>query len=104
MLNIKIKYFLRFQKKTLEIYTVENHSKVGSNIRNKIKKLIKEKNGILECQECGVGEIWNNKKLVLQLDHKDGNPKNNFIDNLRILCPNCHSQTHTFAGRNVKRN
>lgn len=38
---------------------------------------------------------------MLQLDHIDGNPFNSVLENLRILCPNCHTQTHTFAGRNL---
>jgi Zn finger protein HypA/HybF involved in hydrogenase expression len=66
------------------------------------KRLIKEK--ILEekCSECGIME-WNGKEIILQLDHIDGNPKNHLLSNLRLLCPNCHSQTETFCGRN-KRN
>lgn len=51
------------------------------------------------CQECGQGELWNGKVLVLQLDHINGNRRDNRIGNLRIVCPNCHTQTHTFAGR-----
>ena len=54
-----------------------------------------------ECVECGTKDTWNDKQLVLQLDHKDGNNKNNLLDNLRWLCPNCHSQTKTFAGKNI---
>lgn len=67
------------------------------------KRLINE--GIKDevCEECGQGILWNNKKLVLQLDHKDGNSRNHKLENLKLLCPNCHSQTNTFAGRNNKR-
>lgn len=50
-----------------------------------------------ECEECGLGPFWNSKKLTLQLDHKDGDRTNNALENLRILCPNCHTQTHTFS-------
>jgi 5-methylcytosine-specific restriction endonuclease McrA len=38
----------------------------------------------------------------MQVDHIDGNSNNNILSNLRILCPNCHSQTDTFAARNKK--
>lgn len=48
-----------------------------------------------KCEICGLAE-WCGKHLSLELDHKDGNTKNNVLDNLRILCPNCHSQTETF--------
>ena len=55
-----------------------------------------------KCEECGIGEEWNNRPLTLQVDHIDGNSDNNSIDNLKILCPNCHTQTHTWCGRNKK--
>lgn len=54
------------------------------------------------CDECGLGELWNESPISLQLDHINGNPRDNRIENLRILCPNCHSQTKTWAGRNQK--
>lgn len=44
--------------------------------------------------------VWNGKLLVLQLDHINGVSNDHRIENLRILCPNCHTQTETFAGRN----
>jgi hypothetical protein len=63
------------------------------------KRLLKEK--ILEekCNECGIKE-WNNKSISLQLDHIDGNNHNHVLNNLRLLCPNCHSQTDTWCGKN----
>lgn len=56
----------------------------------------------IKCSECSLGDSWNNKKLVLQLDHIDGNRENNNIENLRFLCPNCHSQQFTSYGRRFK--
>jgi hypothetical protein len=54
-----------------------------------------------KCEICGVVD-WNNKSLSLHVDHIDGNSDNNLPINLRLLCPNCHSQTETFCGRNKK--
>lgn len=55
-----------------------------------------------KCSECFVSGTWNNKPLSLQLDHINGVNNDNRIDNLRLLCPNCHSQTSTFSRRNIK--
>jgi len=49
-----------------------------------------------KCEECGLTE-WNSKKISLHLDHKNGDNMDNRIENLRILCPNCHSQTETYC-------
>jgi 5-methylcytosine-specific restriction endonuclease McrA len=68
----------------------------------KLKRRLLEKNIFVNvCSECGVKD-WNNKKLVMQLDHIDGNSHNHKLENLRMLCPNCHSQTDTYCGKNVK--
>lgn len=63
------------------------------------KRLFKEK--ILEekCSNCGITE-WMGQPAPLELDHIDGNNSNNSLDNLRILCPNCHAQTDTYRGKN----
>ena len=59
-------------------------------------------NKLLEykCAICGNLGVWNDQKLSLQLDHINGIHTDNRIDNLRFLCPNCHSQTDTFSKRN----
>jgi hypothetical protein len=54
-----------------------------------------------ECEECGI-TTWKGKYISKHLDHIDGNHHNNQIDNLRILCPNCHQQTDTYGSKKLK--
>ncbi len=55
------------------------------------------------CEKCSIHNVWEGAKLILQLDHINGNSSDNRLTNLRILCPNCHSQTKTYAGRGIKK-
>ena len=61
------------------------------------------KNGMLKnrCEICGLEPLWENKKLVLVLDHINGVNNDHREENLRLLCPNCNSQTLTFAGKKI---
>jgi predicted RNA-binding Zn-ribbon protein involved in translation (DUF1610 family) len=73
------------------------------NISRLKKRLVSE--NILEyvCYECGNTGEWNGKKLILQLDHINGKHNDNRLENIRFLCPNCHSQTLTYSGKNIKK-
>ena len=51
------------------------------------------------CEVCGTGSEWNGARLILHVDHRDGDSLNCLAENLRFLCPNCHSQTPTFCRR-----
>lgn len=54
------------------------------------------------CEICGISE-WNGKPLAMQIHHKDGDTHNNRLDNLMMICPNCHAQTENYRGKaNVK--
>lgn len=72
--------------------------------RQKLKaRIIKQKLLKYECVDCdNIGE-WNGKPLSLHLDHINGINNDNRLENLRFLCPNCHSQTETYSGKNNKK-
>jgi hypothetical protein len=55
-----------------------------------------------KCLHCGIFE-WMSKPITLQVDHIDGNNRNNSRSNLRALCPNCHSNTETYCGKNINK-
>ena len=65
-------------------------------------KLIREGHLRDSCAHCGISE-WRGERLVVQIDHINGVSDDWRMENLRMLCPNCHSQTATFSGRNLKR-
>ena len=54
-----------------------------------------------KCSVCGIGE-WQSKSITLHVDHINGDSSDHRLENLRFLCPNCHSQTRTYAGKNIK--
>jgi hypothetical protein len=82
----------------MEYFSIDNN-KSNALIKNYI---LKHKLIPYRCSSegCNVNEIWNNKILNLHLDHKNGNNKDNSFDNLRFLCPNCHTQTDTYTAKN----
>jgi DNA-directed RNA polymerase subunit RPC12/RpoP len=87
-------------KKNLEDVFLGKEHLVTSQLRN---RLIREGYKEYKCERCGIDK-WNGEKIGLELDHISGIRSDNSLENLRILCPNCHSQTHTFRGRNIANN
>jgi hypothetical protein len=71
--------------------------------RKDLKKRIFKDNLIdYVCKKCNNKGEWNGEKLVLHLEHINGTGNDNRLENLCFLCPNCHSQTSTYAGKNIK--
>jgi hypothetical protein len=70
--------------------------KIEAGLGGNLKRYLKEKFGD-KCSRCEQLPVWFGQELVLQLDHIDGDSDNNFPSNVRLLCPNCHTQTETFG-------
>lgn len=88
------------QKQPIESILIKNSTYLNRTALK--KRLIEEKIIPYECTICGNKGEWNNYPLTLQLDHINGINNDNRKENLRFLCPNCHSQTTTFSGRNKR--
>lgn len=74
------------------------HGKSRTNIKKRLLRVGSLKN---RCDACGLTE-WLGERLTIQIDHINGNPSDHRLENLRMLCPNCHSQTPTYGRRNAK--
>ena len=87
-----------YTKRPLSDYTEKGVPIQSNQLRI---RLIKE--GVFQprCNNCG-GTHWMGQDIPLELEHKDGNHHNNCLDNLELLCPNCHAQTSTYRGKNKK--
>ena len=85
------------EKRPLSEILVENSDYLTSHHLR--LRLIEE--GVKEhkCEGCGLTE-WRGQKISLELEHKNGNNLDHRIENLEVLCPNCHSQTPTYRGKN----
>lgn len=85
----------------VEILSIEEVAQRGRSPHNLKRRLLKA--GLLrdECYICGIKE-WLGQRLVLHLDHVNGDGDDHDLGNLRMLCPNCHSQTETYCGRNIR--
>ena len=74
--------------------SIMNHGAI--KISNNIRRYLFELHGN-KCQNCGWGEVNTyTNKIPLEVEHVDGDSQNNIFDNLKLLCPNCHSMTKTW--------
>lgn len=87
------------KRKTNEEVFVENSNYGRTHLK---KRIIKQQLIEYSCSFCNNNGFWNNEKLSLHLDHINGINNDNRLSNLRFLCPNCHSQTPTYAGKTNK--
>jgi hypothetical protein len=85
-----------FSTKPLSEILVKNCEYSSNKLR---KRLISEGLKQHRCECCGLTE-WLDEPIPLELDHIDGDHYNNLIENLKILCPNCHAKTPTYRGKN----
>jgi len=93
LFNLDISHFKNKSIHAGKEYIPFENLRGKEQIRKRLIKLIG-----YSCKHCGISD-WNNKPLTLEIEHIDGNPKNNSKNNLTLLCPNCHSQTSTFRNR-----
>lgn len=108
-LNLKMSEFKGksaiYNKNKLSALTEKEFFKENcKHSRNNLRRYIINNNILpYRCAICGISE-WNDKTLSLELDHINGVNNDNRLENLRFLCPNCHSQTTTYGSRNQQRN
>ena len=103
--NIDISHFKTFGENGRPKYDLESILVIDSKYTNTDflkKRLVKERIFKYECSKCKLSDVWMDEPIILQLDHINGNKRDNRLCNLRLLCPNCHSQTKNFSGRNYK--
>lgn len=88
------------RRRPIEAYLVDGRTVVSSSFLR--ERLLDE--GILaaRCDVCTLTK-WNGEPIPLELDHIDGDRRDNRLTNLRLVCPNCHAQTPTYRGRNIGR-
>lgn len=65
--------------------------------REQLLRAMTESGVQYECGACGTGAVWRGRPLVLEIDHVNGDKRDNRLANLRYLCPSCHSQTRTHS-------
>ena len=85
-----------------EKYQLEEVFCKNSPVTQKVLRGYVERHNILEykCVNCGCDGNWQGGKIALEIDHENGDNTDNTVENLRYLCPNCHTLTDTYRGKN----
>jgi Zn finger protein HypA/HybF involved in hydrogenase expression len=96
------KDFLKSFQSKYSLEQILSNEVLYEDTRKLKRRLIKAGLKENKCEKCGIAQ-WQGMPLVIQLHHIDGNHHNNSLENLQMLCPNCHSQTHNFTGKNNKK-
>lgn len=94
-------YFPKRQGKKLLLSEILVKDSLYASMANLKRRLQNELGWEHICFMCK-NTVWNNQPIPIQIDHINGDHTDNRIENLRFLCPNCHAQTETYAGKNTK--
>lgn len=83
----------------IELYLVAGRRTNRTHLKSRLLAEGLKRN---RCEECGLTE-WRGRPLSIELHHINGDGADNRLENIAFLCPNCHSQTPNFSGRNVRK-
>ncbi|MET9659353.1 HNH endonuclease signature motif containing protein [Streptomyces sp. NPDC006510] len=89
----------RRRRRPEELLVDQNPSHARRIPGDRLKRALVAVGAEQRCAMCGTEPVWRGRPLPLEVDHIDGDWRNNQARNLRLLCPNCHSTTDTYRGR-----
>ena len=80
------------------VWEHKSKPRIEQGLGGNLHRYLKETRGDM-CEVCGQSSVHNDNPLTLQVDHIDGNSDNNVLSNVRLLCPNCHTQTENWGSK-----